>query len=94
MLLAATFLLVGAMPALAQGRAGGRGPGGGMMAAQNPVSYLVEHGEELALTTEQKEALGVLADSLDVVNAPDFEKLEAARASGDRTPWSRRPRPC
>lgn len=85
---AATLLLLVSPPALAQPPGGARGPGGGMMmmaAARNPVAYLLEKGEELQLTDEQTVAMKVLADSLDVLNEPDLEKVEAVRGSGDRT---------
>lgn len=84
-LLATAFLFTAVTPGLAQGRNGGRGPGGGFRAALNPVAYLIENGEKLSLTEQQTSALRTLADSLDAESAPDREKLEAARGSGDRS---------
>lgn len=80
---AATLLALTSTPALAQ--RGGPGGRGGAMAMQNPVSYLLDHGDQLKLTDDQKVSLQVVADSLDTLNAPDLKKFEDARASGDRS---------
>lgn len=84
--LATTLLLLGAAPVVAQRPGAVRGPGAArMMAAGNPVSYLLEKGEELQLTEEQRTAMKVLADSLEVLNEPERETMAAARSSGDRS---------
>lgn len=84
--LATTLLLLGAAPVVPQRPGAARVPGAArMMAAENPVSYLLEKGEELQLTEEQRTAMKVLADSLEVLNEPGRETMAAARSSGDRS---------